>query len=83
MQFAGNTRTLVGDVAFRAWARGCGASLREMRIKAVEKHVGDIEGIPKTHTLVFISHSGCAHIVAGIRQIALQRVGINIIDYCK
>ena len=40
--------------------------------EAVEKHFGDIDGIPKTRTLELLSDNGCAYIAAETRQIARQ-----------
>jgi putative transposase len=43
-----------------------------MLIEAVEKRFGDIEGIPDTYTLEFLSDNGGAYIAAETRQIARQ-----------
>ena len=43
-----------------------------MLIEAVEKRFGDIDGIPETHTLEFLSDNGGAYIAAETRQIARQ-----------
>ena len=61
-------------LAFRAWeGEGLpGEPVREMLIEAVEKRFGDIDRIPKTHTLEFISDNGGAYIAAKTRHIARQ-----------
>ena len=61
-------------LAFRAWeGKGLpGEPVREMLIEAVEKRFGDIDGIPETHTLEFLSDNGGAYIAAETRQIARQ-----------
>ncbi|MDQ0570040.1 putative transposase [Variovorax paradoxus] len=61
-------------LAFRAWeGKGLpGEPVREMLIEAVEKRFGDIEGVPETHALEFLSDNGGAYIAAETRQIARQ-----------
>lgn len=61
-------------LAFRAWeGKGLpGEPVREMLIEAVEKRFGDIDGIPATHTLEFLSDNGGAYIAAETRQIVRQ-----------
>ncbi len=61
-------------LAFRACkGKGMpGEPVREMLIEAEEKRFGDIDGIPKAHTLGFLSDNGGAYIAAETRQIARQ-----------
>ena len=61
-------------LAYRAWeGKGLpGEPVREMLIEAVEKRFGDVDGIPETHTLEFLSDNGGAYIAAETRQIARQ-----------
>ena len=61
-------------LAFRAWeGKGLpGEPVREMLIEAVEKRFGNIDGIPGTHTLEFLSDNGGAYIAAETRKIARQ-----------
>jgi putative transposase len=61
-------------VAYRAWeGKGLpGEPVREMLIEAVEKRFGNVEAIPRTHVLEFLSDNGGAYIAAETRQIARQ-----------
>lgn len=61
-------------LAYRAWeGKGLpGEPVREMLIEAVEKRFGDVESVPRTHALEFLSDNGGAYIAAETRQVARQ-----------
>jgi putative transposase len=61
-------------LAFRAWeGKGLpGEPVREMLIEAVEKRFGNVEGVPATHALEFLSDNGGAYIAIETRKIARQ-----------
>jgi len=61
-------------LAYRAWeGKGLpGELVREMLIEAVEKRFGNVEAIPGTHVLEFLSDNGGAYIAAETRQSARQ-----------
>ena len=61
-------------LAYRAWEGKDlpGEPVREMLIEAVEKRYGNVEAIPGTHVLEFLSDNGGAYIAAETKQIDRQ-----------